>query len=294
MDYLLHILIVVHVYIIVAVSLNLLVGYTGLVSVAHAGLYGVGAYAGALLSTWYGGGFAVGFLGAIAVAAAVGALVGMLAVRLRDDLLVIATLCAQMLLYSVFNNWIEVTNGPLGVAGIPRPTLFGWKPSSNLEFFLLTVPCVAIACWVVLRLVQSPFGRVLRSIREDELYAQALGKNTPYYKVAAFLSSAGLVGAAGYLYAHYVRFIDPTSFTFMESILMLSIVIIGGAGRLFGSVVGAVILVSAPELLRFLDVPSGIAANIRQVLYGALLVLVVLFRPLGICGTYTLSRRRAT
>lgn len=138
--------------------------------------------------------------------------------------------------------------------------------------------------------MNAPFGNVLRAIREDEIFAQSLGKNVSYYKVLVFAIGAGLVSIGGALYAYYITFIDPTSFTVTESIFMLSIVIVGGAGRLSGSVIGAVLLVSIPELLRFIGMPSSIAANMRQILYGGLLVIFMMFRPKGIFGEFGFRR----
>jgi branched-chain amino acid transport system permease protein len=144
--------------------------------------------------------------------------------------------------------------------------------------------------WIVNRLVKSPFGNVLRSIREDEIFAQSLGKNVSFFKVLSFSVSAGLTAIAGALYAYYITFIDPTSFTVQESVFMLSLVIVGGAGRLSGSIIGAVLLVSIPEILRFVGMPSSIAANMRQILYGGLLVAFMMFRPKGILGQFGFRR----
>jgi len=138
--------------------------------------------------------------------------------------------------------------------------------------------------------VNSPFGRVLKGLREDEVFTQSLGKNVTRHKLAAFLIGGALAGVAGALYAHYVSFIDPTSFTVGESIFMLTIVIVGGTGSIIGSVVGAELLVIVPEALRFLGVPSAIAANLRQILYGALLIAFMLLRPQGILGEFTLAK----
>lgn len=152
--------------------------------------------------------------------------------------------------------------------------ILGWAVQSHFEFVILSTILVSLAFLVVGRITTSPFGRVLRAIREDEVYAQAMGKNTLRFKITAFAVSAVLAASAGSLYAHYVTYIDPTSFTVMESILVISMVIIGGAGSLWGPVIGAVVLVTLPEALRFLGLPSGVAANLRQVIYGILLVLM--------------------
>lgn len=290
MEYLLHIAILICIYCIVGMSLNLIAGYTGLISIAHAAFYGIGAYTAALLSLRFGVSFLLAVPAAIIVAAIFGFLIGFPSLRIRDDFFVIATFGFQVIIFSVMNNWMELTNGPLGLPGIPQPEVFGYKFTSHLDFLSLSLFFAAVTYLVSRRLVNSPFGNVLRSIREDDLFAQSLGKNVSYYKVLAFSVGAGLVAIGGALYAYYITFIDPTSFTVPESIFMLSIVIIGGAGRLGGSIVGAMLLVSIPEILRFIGMPSSIAANMRQILYGGLLVAFMMFRPKGIWGEFEFER----
>jgi branched-chain amino acid transport system permease protein len=224
---------------------------------------------------------------AILVAAFFGLLIGWPSLRIRDDLFVITTFGFQVILFQIMNNWMELTNGPLGLPGIPQPELIGYKISSHIDFLILSVVFALLVYFISKRLVHSPFGNVLRAIREDELFAQSLGKNVNFHKVLIFSLAAGLSAIGGAIYAYYITFIDPTSFTITESIFMLSIVIVGGSGRLGGSVIGAILLVSIPELLRFLDIPNAIAANMRQILYGGLLVAFMMFRPKGIWGEFS-------
>jgi branched-chain amino acid transport system permease protein len=140
--------------------------------------------------------------------------------------------------------------------------------------------------FVIQRIVNSPFGRILRAIREDETAALAVGKNVNKYKIIVFAIGAFFAGIAGSLYAHYITFIDPSSFTVMESITILLMVVFGGMGSLSGSFIGAAVLVILPELLRFVGMPSSIAAPLRQMIYGLLLVVLMLKRPQGIVGKY--------
>lgn len=174
----------------------------------------------------------------------------------------------------------------MGLRGIPKPTILGLQVSSKVGFLILVGIFCALTLWVTCRIVRSPFGRVLKAIREDEVFAQTAGKNVTSHKVIVFVIGAGMAAVAGVMYAHYVRFIDPTSFTVMESIFILSIVIIGGAGSLWGPVIGAVVLVVLPELLRFIGLPSSVAANLRQIIYGGLLVAFMMWRPQGFLGEY--------
>jgi len=228
---------------------------------------------------------------AVLLAALLGAVVGAPGLRIRDDYFVIATFAFQVIAFSVLNNWVSFTGGPMGLPGILQPVIFGWKVSSHWEFLILVGCFAALTMWISWMIVRSPFGRVLKAIREDEVFAQASGKNVAVYKVLVFAISAGLAAIAGVMYAHYISFIDPTSFTVMESIFIVSIVIIGGAGSLWGPVVGAVVLVTLPEILRFIGMPNAVAANLRQIIYGGLLVAFMMWRPQGFIGEFSFEKK---
>jgi len=290
MEYLLHILILVGIYLILSVSLNLIAGYAGLLSIAHAAFYGIGAYVVALMALNWQSPFWVNIVCAVMLSGLLGALVGIPSLRIRDDYFVIATFAFQVITFSVLNNWVSFTGGPMGLPGIPQPVILGWQVSTHLEFLLLVGFFCALTLLVCRRIVRSPFGRVLKAVREDEVFAQAAGKNVAAYKVLVFMIGAGMAAVAGAMYAYYITFIDPTSFTVMESIFILSIVIIGGAGSLRGPIVGAVVLVTLPELLRFVGLPSSVAANVRQILYGGLLVAFMMWRPQGFLGEYSFEK----
>ncbi|MGH7799563.1 MAG: branched-chain amino acid ABC transporter permease [Thermodesulfobacteriota bacterium] len=291
MEYLLHILILINIYIILSVSLNLIAGYTGLLSIAHAAFYGLGAYIAALLSVHFGTNFLFNMILGMIGTAILGVIVAFPSLRIYDDYFVIATFGFQMIIYSILNNWVSLTRGPLGIPGIPEASLFGFRFDNYWKFFVLTGLFATLSFLLTNRLVNSPFGRVLKAIREDEVFAKSLGKNVTAYKIKVFIIGGAIASIAGNLYAHYVTFIDPTSFTILESILILSMVIIGGAGNLWGGVLGAVILVVLPEILRFIGMPSAVASNMRQIFYGALLVLFMLFRPQGILGEYAFRKK---
>ena len=286
MEYLLHILILIGIYVILSVSLNLIAGYTGLLSIAHAAFFGVGAYVAALMALKLHSPFLANIVCAIILCGLLGALVGIPSLRIRDDYFVIATFAFQVITFSVLNNWVSFTGGPMGLPGIPQPSILGLRISSHLSFLVLVGIFCILTLWITRRIVRSPFGRVLMAIREDEIFAQATGKNVASYKVLVFVIGAGMAAVAGVMYAYYISFIDPTSFTVMESIFIISIVIIGGAGSLWGPVVGAVVLVILPEFLRFIGLPSSMAANVRQILYGGLLVALMMWRPRGFLGEY--------
>lgn len=290
MEYILHVLVLVGLYVTLSVSLEILAGQTGLLSIAHAAFYGLGAYTSALLAVRLGAPFPLGVLVGMGIAALVSLVVSLPSLRLHDDYFVIATFGFQIILFSILNNWIDLTRGPLGIPGIPQPSIFGWAIRSQVGFVILAAVLAIFAFFVVELITISPFGRVLRSIREDEVFVKAMGKNTTWFKVVAFAVSAALAAAAGSLYAHYITYIDPTSFTVMESILIISMVIIGGAGSRWGPLIGAVVLVTLPEALRFIGLPSSVAANMRQIIYGALLVIMMMVRPRGLVGKYGFGR----
>ena len=286
MEYLLHILILICIYFVISFSLNMILGYTGLLSITHAAFYGVGAYVAALMALNLHSPFLINIVCAIILSSMLGVLIGIPSLRIRDDYFIIATFAFQVITFSILNNWVALTGGPMGLPGIPQPMILGFNISTHLEFLILVGIFAAMTLWIIKRIVESPFGRVLKSIREDEVFTQASGKNIAAYKVLVFVIGAGMASVAGVMYAHYISYIDPTSFTVMESIFIISIVIIGGAGSLWGPVVGAVVLVVLPEILRFIGLPSSIAANVRQIIYGGALVAFMMWRPQGLLGKY--------
>jgi len=290
MEYLLHILILTCIYGVLAMALDIVVGHAGLLSMTQAAFFGIGAYASALLTTVAGVPWPVGLGIGMVLSSLMACAIALPSLRVHDDYFVVATLGFQMVAYSLLNNWIGLTQGPFGVAGIPPLTVGGYPMRSAWMFALVALVFCGISWFVVARVGRSPFGRVLRAIREDEILVLALGKDTLYFKVTAFVVSGALAAAAGTLYAHYTTYVDPSSFTIMESILIASMVIIGGAGSPWGPILGAVVLVTIPEGLRFLGLPVGMAGHIRQVVYGSTLVLVMVARPRGIIGRYSFGR----
>ena len=275
MEYLLHLFILICIYTILSQSLSLVSGYSGQISLAHAGFYGIGAYTTALMSVNFGTSPLLNMLLALLISGAVAYVVARVAVKTVDDYFVIITLGIQVVMFSVMNNWQSVTHGPLGIAGIPAFTIFGVAVESKWAFLLLSAFFAALVWFILHNLMKSPFGRVLKALSEDEVYTGSLGKNVAQAKVASFVISGMLASIAGVLYAHYITYIDPTSFTLDESIFILSIVIIGGMRDLWKIFLAAAFLVLLPEALRFLGMPSSIAANVRQIIYGLALILVI-------------------
>lgn len=282
MEYVLHLFILICFYTMLSQSLNLSAGFAGLISLTHAGFYGIGAYTTAILSTFYGVSFWLGIPLAMLISGLIAFIVSLIALRTVDDYFIICTLGIQVILFSIMNNWMELTRGPLGIPGIPSIQLFGFSVESKISFLLLSLFFV-VAIWFVFRNIsKSGFGKTLKAISEDEIYSQSIGKNVYLSKTVSFTLSAMLASIPGTLYAHYISYIDPTSFTVNESIFVLSIVIIGGLGNLSGSFFASAFLVLLPEALRFVGMPDSIAANMRQIIYGLILVMVTMTGKNGV------------
>jgi branched-chain amino acid transport system permease protein len=281
-DYLLHILVMVTLFVILATSFNLLIGFSGLFALSHAAFFGIGAYVTAILATKFGVPFPLTLLASVVFTALVGMLVSLPALRIGGDYLVIVTLALQVIVITVILNWNTMTGGTDGIRGIPRVALFGVKLDSAAKMLPLTAIAAAISVWIAWRLAHSPFGRSLRAMRENEAAVQAAGKNVVAMKVQVFAFSSGLAAVAGSLFAHYISFVSAESFPFELTIYMLAMVILGGTGNLAGSVAGALILVILPELLKFVALPPDVADKLRNVLYGLTLILILRARPQGL------------
>lgn len=292
MEYLVHLAILVSIYAILALSLNLVVGYTGILSVTHAAFFGLGAYATAILSTRYDLNFFLTILVGIAVTAAISFLIGGVLSKFRGDFVALGSVGFNVIVWSVMLNWQELTRGPLGIPGIPRPEVgfmnYELSFSSNISFLILTSLFVLLVYAAARFIERSSFGRVLKAIREDEEALQVFGYRALHYKLAIFVIGAAMASVAGSLFAAYITFIDPSTFTINESIFLLSVIILGGLASNRGSVIGAVVLILLPEFLRFVGFPADIAAQTRQAVYGILLILLMLYRPQGLVGEYKL------
>lgn len=274
-EYVLHLFIFVGIYIMLSQSLALSAGFGGMVSLAQAGFYGIGAYSAALLSVRLSFPFLAILPLSMLINGVVAVVASAIALRTVDDYFVICTMGVQIIIMSLMNNWMPLTNGPLGIAGISDITMFGFIFNTKLSYFVLTYLLVALIFYTVSSLTRSAFGLTLRMISEDEIFAQSLGKNVHLHKTMAFAISAILAAIPGVIYAHYMKFVDPSSFTIDESIFILCIVIIGGTYKLWKIALIAALLFVFPELLRFVGIPITLAANIRQILYGMLLIMVL-------------------
>lgn len=265
-------------------SLDIIVGYTGIPALGHVAFALTGAYTSSLLALNLNFPPLVGMIIGGIVASLVGAIVSYPAVKLKGDYLALATFGFGVIAYVVAKNWVSLTRGPMGLPGIPTMSVLGLELNEEWKYLIFALIIAAISFLLLTLLVSRPFGRVLKATREDEQAAQAMGKNTPLFKLKVFMCGAFFAGIAGALYAHKITFIDPSSFTVMHSITILLMVIFGGMGTLKGAVLGAFLLIVIPESLRFVGISSSVDAQIRQMLYGLILVVLMIYRPQGIIG----------
>lgn len=291
MEYLLHIGIMLCIYVILVLSTNLTVGMANLLTMCQAAFYGIGAYIGTFFLMQFSLPFVVIALIVMALTGLTSIVISYASVKLKGDYFILATLGFQMIVYTILYNWISVTRGPYGIPGIPAVKLFGvWSLNGIYSYFFLLFVLVMAVIWFFWQLQRSPYGRMLKAIRTDELSSQALGRNTIQLKSWAFFISAAFAGLAGTVYASYVSYIDPTSFTLDESIFIITALFIGGIGsRVWGSVVGAAVVVILPELLRFVGLPDSMAANLRQIIYGVVLIVLMFVKPQGLLGDATVK-----
>jgi len=277
----------INIYIVLTVSTNLLVGMTNLLSLGQAAFYGIGAYIGVGILIYLKVPLLIALFLVMITTAFSSLLIAYPTLRLRGDYFVLGTLGFQLIVFTILYNWVSVTRGPYGIPGIPAPKLCGVLIISGIIPFAIFSSIVsALTILTFYRLIHSPFGRVLKGIREDEIAVRSLGRNVIAFKIWTFVISSAFIGIAGFIYATYVSYIDPTSFGLDEAIFILSAVIIGGTGNIRGPVAGAVFVVVLPELLRFVGFPDSVAANLRHIIYGLSLILLMMFRPRGLAGEY--------
>lgn len=299
MNYMWHLMIYFGIYGILALSLNILVGACGLLTLAHAGYFALGAYTYAITTVAFGADTLSAIGLSIGISAVFSLMISLPTWRLKGDYFVIASIAIQVLIYSAIYNWVgsnaalgtadNMTNGPFGISSIPKLNLFGFELDTMPKITLITLLALGAVAWMNKKLLFSPWGRVLNAMRDDELATRSIGKNVQFYKVEAVFIACVLAGFAGALYAGYVSYIDPTLATMDQSILFLSMVLVGGTGNVRGPLAGALLLLVIPEILRMLQIPDNIAGEARIMLYGLLLIIMVHIRPKGLLGNYKLD-----
>ncbi|QDZ01320.2 branched-chain amino acid ABC transporter ATP-binding protein/permease [Nitratireductor mangrovi] len=287
MDYLFLVLTLICVYALLATSLNLIKGYGGLFSVAHAVFFGIGAYAFTIARIEYGVPFPLALVIAFAMAAAASLVLSIPSLRVSGEYLLLATFAVQILGTSLFLN-LDITGGPAGIRDIPHADLFGYVFQTNGQVFIITL-AVSALCWCMMyETARSPFGRVMKAIREDEIGIAALGKDTLWFKIAVFFIGCGFAGVAGGLFATVITFINPDSFVIYVSFTVVIMVLLGGLANPFGGIAGAAVLITLEETLRVI-MPTAVGAHLAMVLFGLILVGVIMRRPQGLLPEHATS-----
>ncbi|MCC7274412.1 MAG: branched-chain amino acid ABC transporter permease [Alphaproteobacteria bacterium] len=287
--YLLHVLVVIFIFVILAVGLDLVMGYCGQYSFAQGAFYGIGAYTAAILHRDLGFGFWQTLPSGIVAAGLFGLLLGIPSLRLSGHFLAITTIAFQTIVYLLLTQWTSFTGGQYGlpVPKVGALTLFGWelfRVETVRDFYFLALGCMAAAIGVAWRLAHSRIGRQWQAIQDDELLARAIGVDVTRGKLVAFVASAGLAGAAGVLLAHYLQGVSPDDFAIWTSATVVAMVLAGGRASIVGPILGAVLFTAMPEVLRS-------AQSYKLVIYGVVMILVVSFLPGGIVGLLRRERR---
>ena len=270
---------------ILALTLNFIMGYAGIYSLAHTIFFGIGAYTAAYLALHVTDSLLVCMLAAASLSAVISMALALPALRVRGEYFVAASLGLQVIGVTIFAEWKSVTGGLGGMIGIPRPNLFGYVFNDDSAFLGLCVVTLLAVLGIIALLVRGSFGRSLMAIRDSESAAQAYGKHVNAVKTLSVAASSGLAAIAGVLYAFYMSFINVEGFTLEISILLMAMVIIGGTGTLFGPVAGAALLMTLPAALTYLPfLPPSELGAIQQIVYGVVMVLLMMFRPGGLVG----------
>lgn len=287
-EYYLRIINNVLLYSILTLGLNVVLGYCGQFHFGQAALYGVGAYTTALLMKHYHVSFLLALGASALLATVIGLLIGVPSLRIRGDYLALVTFGFGEIAHLIMLNWVEVTNGPMGLPGIPRPQLFSLRLTSNSDFYYYGLILTTLTYIITRQITSSYVGRALLAIRQNETVAAAMGINTAYYKMLAFAVSSFFAGVAGSYLASYLTFVGPLNFTLDESILMVMMVIVGGMANLPGSIVGSAMFVSGIELFRPI-------AQFRKAFTGIAILVVLIWRPDGLfTGLHPLPLLRST
>ena len=265
-------------YIILALGLNIVVGQAGLLNLGYVAFYAIGAYTYAILSTAFGLSFWPGLAVGALAAAFFAVVIGLPTLKLRGDYFAIVTLGLGEITRIVLNNWDSMTGGPNGISKIGRPVIAGYVLHSTMDFYYLVLFLAVLTVFAMQRLIASRIGRAWIAIREDEVAAEAMGIDTFRLKLLAFVIGSAWAGMAGVFFASKMAFVSPESFTFFESVMILCMVVLGGMGSIPGIILGALLLITLPELFRDFQ-------DYRMLAFGIALVLMMIFRPQGLLGT---------
>jgi branched-chain amino acid transport system permease protein len=278
MDYLYTIVILVGLYVILAASFNLVIGYGGLISIAHPVFYAIGAYGSAILARDYGVPVYTSMFAGALIALAASVLVSLPSLRVSGDYLLIASIGFQLGLLELFKN-VAWTGGAGGLTNIPAALAV----TTGREIYVALVVIVAtLSVWLIRAITHGPYGRALSAMRDDELAFASLGRNAMALKVGTFALGSGIAGFAGALYAHYFRFLAPEQFEILQSSVILTMVVVGGMRTTWGPVIGAILLQALPQAITFLNLPASLLGPLQGILFTALVLVFMLVRPQGL------------
>ncbi len=281
-QYHLHIIIDVLIFVPLAVGQNLITGNTGQVAIGHAAFYGTGAYVVAILSVDHHWGTIPALVAAVVITAAIGLATGVPAIRISGDYLFIVTIGLNLIFLDIVTQWMGLTGGASGIPGVPIPSVFGVLLDSQESFYYLALAAAAAAVVVALLMTHSRFGKTMQAVRDDPVAAQSSGISIVRIRIAVFTVGAGMAGLSGGILAYQLGFVGPQSFQFMVSLLIFEMAIIGGLGNVFGSVVGATLLIALPELLRPIQ-------DYRVGIGGLAILLLMVWRPQGLVGSVRMT-----
>ena len=278
-DYYVSVLIFCCINSMIVVGLNLLMGYAGQVSLGHAAFFGLSSYATAIATTTYNLPMEAGLIIAVVLVAVVAVFIGIPTLKLTGHYLAMATLGFGVIVYIFFNETIELTGGPTGFIGIPRLELLGYSFESDLSYYYLVAVVLCVIILISMNLIHSRVGRALRALHTSEKAAQVVGIDIARFKLFVFVLSAIYASIAGFLYAHYLSFVAPSTFGFLFSVALITMVVLGGMAEMWGAVAGAFFLTMLPEFLRVFE-------EIEILIFGVILVLCMMFLPDGIVGGF--------
>ena len=277
--YYLSILVFIGIYSIATMGLNLLMGYAGQISLGHAAFYALGGYTTGILTSKYGLPFLPALLAAISMTIAIAYIIGRICLRLRGHYLAVATLAVGEIIFICLNGAVGLTGGPSGIAGIPSIEIGGFSFDSDRKMYYLVWPLFVLLFFLTGNIINSRSGRALRSLHSSPMAAAAMGINVTGLKVQVFVLSAVYAAVAGVLYGHSVTFISPQTSDLMFSVRMLTMIVVGGMGHLWGGVIGAALLTLLPEALSAFQ-------DYEMVIYGCILLAMAMFLPDGLMGAF--------
>lgn len=287
-SYFIHLLTLIGIYTVLSLSLQLSVGFSGMLNFGHIAFYALGAYISAILAK-HGFPFWLCISAAALLPSLLAYPISQATRKLKGDYLALATLGFTLVVYSVATNWDTYTGGPMGLASIPKPQIFGIDLENGINFLALTIS-LSILTYVLLKLLTiSSFGKTLEAVRDDKPAAEALGKDVAKIQNQSLMISAFFAGIAGSLFSYYVTYIDPSTFVFGNLIPVLAMVIVGGLASLEGTIFATIIFVLLPEPLRLLGLPSSVVGPARQILYAISIILILLYKPKGFYGKVNLE-----